>query len=188
MRPLSPAARIARNGLLLALLCVVGMFSIPLGENIKVSLQFLMVMIVVLLSYSVWDALIVTGAYLLLGLFLPIYAGFTAGVSPTFGYVIAFVVVTPILFYMNRIPKVHPLLRMVLACVTSLLIVYLIGTLFMMAYLSRWDLGPMLLITVVPYLPFDAVKIFLAVTTVWLLPTSISGIEKKSRSHADTNS
>ena len=35
----------------------------------------------------------------------------------------------------------------------------IIGTVFMMAYLSRWDLGKMLLITVVPYLPFDAAKI-----------------------------
>nr|MCR5491374.1 hypothetical protein [Bacilli bacterium] len=55
--------RITKNGLLLALLCVVGMFSIPLGENIKVSLQLLMVMIICLISDSVFDCLIITGCY-----------------------------------------------------------------------------------------------------------------------------
>ena len=34
--------RMARNAVMLALLCVIGMFSLPLGDNIKVSLQLLM--------------------------------------------------------------------------------------------------------------------------------------------------
>ena len=167
--------------MMLALLCVLGMFSFPLGDNIKVSLQLFVVFLIALTAKSFVDAIAVTGCYLLLGLFLPIYAGFTVGVSPTFGYVIAFVVICPIIYFMNKIPKIHPLPRMAIACVTGLLVCYLIGTVFMMAYLLRWDLGKMLLITVVPYLPFDAAKVAIAVLIVWLLPPFISGIEKKKK-------
>ena len=159
---------------MLALLCVVGMFSIPLGESVKVSLQLLVVMIIVLTAESVIDAIAVTGCYLLLGLFLPIYAGFVAGVSPTFGYVIAFVVTSPALYFLNKIPKLHPIPRMIIACVVNLLLVYAIGTIFMMAYLNRWDLGSILLVSVVPYLPFDAAKIFLAITIIQLLPPMVT--------------
>ena len=84
--------RMARNAVMLALLCVIGMFSLPLGDNIKVSLQLLMVFIIGLTSVSVIDAVIVTGLYLAIGLLIPVYAGFTAGVTPTFGFVISFVV------------------------------------------------------------------------------------------------
>lgn len=167
--------------MMLALLCALGMFAFPLGDNIKVSLQLFVVFLIALIAKSFIDAVAVTGCYLLLGLFLPIYAGFTVGVSPTFGYVIAFVVICPIIHFMNKIPKIHPLPRMAIACVTGLLVCYAIGTVFMMAYLSRWDLGKMLLITVVPYLPFDAGKIVVATLIVWLLPPFITGIEKKRK-------
>lgn len=66
--------RMARNAVMLALLCVIGMFSLPLGDNIKVSLQLLMVFIIGLTSVSVIDAVIVTGLYLAIGLLLPVYA------------------------------------------------------------------------------------------------------------------
>ena len=164
---------------MLALLCVVGMFSIPLGDNIKVSLQLLVVMLVVLTAESVWDCLIVTSAYLLLGLFLPIYAGFSAGISPTFGYVIAFVVTSPVLYFMNKISRLPSVLRMALACVTCLSLVYLIGTIFMMAYLNNWNVGPILLVSVVPYLPFDAIKIAIVILIVKLLPPFISHQNKQ---------
>lgn len=164
---------------MLALLCVVGMFSIPFGENIKVSLQLMMVMIIVLTAESVIDCLIITTSYLVLGLFLPIYAGFSTGVSPTFGYVISFVLVCPILYFLNKIPKIHPIPRMIMSCVASLLFVYAVGTVFMMAYLSKWDLGAILLVSVVPYIPFDIVKIALVITIIQLLPPFITHQPKK---------
>ena len=37
--------RISLDAMLLAFMCIIGMFSLPLGENIKVSLQFLGVII-----------------------------------------------------------------------------------------------------------------------------------------------
>ena len=57
--------RITRNAIMLALTCIVGMFSIPLGTNIKVSLQLLMVFIIGLTSVSFIDTFIITALYFL---------------------------------------------------------------------------------------------------------------------------
>lgn len=164
--------RICKNAVLLALLCIVGMFSIPLGANIKVSLQLVMVFLICLISESVIDCLIITSLYLVLGLFLPIYAGFNAGISPTFGYVISFVVISPVVYFMNKIPKIYPVLRISLACLAGLIICYFIGTIFMMLYLS-WELKTTLIVSVVPYIPFDLIKIALVVLIVLTLPNNI---------------
>ena len=140
--------RITRNGLLLAILCVMGMFSVPLGDYIKISFQLLVVFVIAFLTDGPFDGLIITGCYLLLGLVAPIYAGFSSGLSPTFGYVISFVVVSPILYYLNKIPKIPVIPRMALACLVGLIVVYAIGSIFMMLYLS-WDLPATLLTSVV---------------------------------------
>ena len=164
--------RITKNGIMLALLCVLGMISIPLGPNIKLSLQLLVVYIICLTASSVIDCTTISLLYLLLGLFLPIYAGFNSSISPTFGYVISFVVISPIIYFINKIPKIIPFLRMFIACITGLIVCYFIGTIFMMFYLSL-GLKEVLLISVVPYIPFDLIKIFIAIHTVKLIPESI---------------
>lgn len=162
--------RICKNAVLLALMCIVGMFSIPLGANVKVSLQLLIVFIICLISESVVDCLIITSLYLALGLIAPFYAGFSAGVSPTFGFVLSFVVISPIIFFLNKIIKVKAPIRMFIACFVGLIICYLIGSVFMMLYLS-WSLGPTLLVSVVPYIPFDIAKIIIATMVLMLLPS-----------------
>ncbi|MCR5348348.1 MAG: biotin transporter BioY, partial [Bacilli bacterium] len=169
---ISPVARITRNAVMLALLCLMGMFSIPLMENVKVSLQLFAVFVICLLSVSWWDGIIVTGCYALIGLFLPIYAGFSSGVSPTFGYILSFLLAGPIIYFMNKIPIKISWLRMGLACLGFLPVAYFIGTLFMMLYMG-WDLGTTLLVSVVPYIPFDLAKVVLAVAVVRLLPKTV---------------
>ena len=161
--------RISKNAIYLALLCVIGMFAIPLGDNIKVSLQLLIVFIIGLTATSFIDTLIITGLYLGLGMFLPIYAGFNAGISPTFGYVIAFVVISIPLYFLNKLPFKNDFIRIGLACFASLIIVYIIGTLFLMFYLNL-SIEKALLISVVPYIPFDIAKIIIATLVVKLLP------------------
>ena len=161
--------RITRNAIYLAILCAVGMFALPLGDNIKISLQLLVVLIIGLTATSFVDALIVTSLYLLLGLFMPIYAGFSAGVSPTFGFVISFVVITIPLYFSNKLKIKNQFIRMGLACFIALLICYAIGTTFLAFYLQL-DIKKALLIGVVPYIPFDIAKIIIAVLVVSLLP------------------
>ena len=162
--------RITKNAIYLALLCVIGMFALPLGDNIKVSLQLLIVFIIGLTATSFVDTLIITGLYLGLGMFLPIYAGFSAGISPTFGYVISFVVISFPLNFLNKLPIKNDFLRMGLACFVSLIIVYIIGTLFLMFYLNL-SIEKALLFSVVPYIPFDIAKIVIATLVVSLLPS-----------------
>ncbi|MBP5217013.1 MAG: biotin transporter BioY [Bacilli bacterium] len=164
--------RITRNAFLLALLCVVGMFSIPLGEHIKVSLQLWVVFLICFLAEGFLDCLLITGCYLLLGLFLPIYAGFSFGISPTFGFVISFVVASPLIYFLNRYIPLPKIAKMAIASLAGLLIVYAIGSLFMCLYLE-WSYPATLMVAVVPYLPFDAIKIVLAILTMLALPEAV---------------
>ena len=46
----------------------------------------------------------------------------------------------------------------------------------MMFYMS-WDFGKTLLVSVVPYLPFDGIKIVLAISVVMALPKTITNRE-----------
>ena len=160
--------RITKNAIYLAILCIVGMFSIPLGDNIKVSLQLLAVFIIGLTATSFVDSLIITSLYLLLGLFMPIYAGFNAGISPTFGFVISFVVISLPLYFLNKLKINNQFIRMGIACFVSLIICYAIGAAFLALYL-KLSIEKALLIAVVPYLPFDIVKIIIAILVVSIL-------------------
>ena len=161
--------RITKNAIMLAMLCIIGMFSIPLGDNIKVSLQLLMVFIIGLTVDAFYDGIIITGLYLLLGLVAPIYAGFHVGISPTFGFVISFVVIAPLLYFLNKLPIKNQFVRMSVACVIALVVCYAIGALFLALYLNL-NIQKALLIAVVPYVPFDIAKIVIAVLVVSLLP------------------
>lgn len=168
MKNTNTIKRITKNAIMLAMLCIIGMFSIPLGDNIKVSLQLLMVFIIGLTIDTFYDGIIITGLYLLLGLFAPVYAGFNAGVTPTFGFVISFVVIAPVLYFLNKLPIKNQFARMSIACVLSLIICYIIGALFLALYLNL-NIQKALLIAVVPYVPFDIAKIVIAVLVVSIL-------------------
>ena len=161
--------RITKNAIMLAIMCVVGMIALPLGDNVKVSLQLLVVFIIGLTASSFIDAVIVTSLYLLLGLFMPIYAGFSAGITPTFGFVISFVVIVVPLYFLNKLKIKNQFIRMAIACVVALILCYVIGTLFLMFYLNI-SIEKALLVAVVPYLPFDIAKIIIAILVVSLLP------------------
>ena len=169
MDKISTVQRLTKNAILLALMCVIGMFSLPLGDNIKVSLQLLMVFIIGLTASSFIDSVIVTGLYLLLGLFLPIYAGFNAGISPTFGFVISFPIICVPLYFLDKLKIKNQFIRMSIACLVGLIICYTIGTLFLKFYLNI-GVEKALLIAVVPYIPFDIAKIVIAELVVSLLP------------------
>ena len=164
--------RITKNAIMLALLCIIGMFALPLGDNIKVSLQLLMVFIIGLTASTVYDGIIVTGLYLALGLFMPIYAGFSAGITPTFGFVVSFPIIIVPLYFLNKLKIKNQFIRMGLACVAALIICYAIGWLFLSLY-AHISIEKALLIAVVPYIPFDIAKIIIATLVVSLLPKKL---------------
>ena len=162
--------RITKNAIYLALLCVMGMFALPLGDNIKVSLQLLIVFIIGLTASSFVDSFIVTGLYVVLGLVLPVYAGFHNGITPTFGFVLSFPIIVIPLYFLNKLKIKNQFIRMGLACFVVLIICYAIGTIFLKFYLDI-SIEKALLIAVVPYIPFDIAKIVIATLVVSLLPS-----------------
>ena len=82
------------------------------------------------------------------------------------------------LFFMNKIPKVYPPLRMFIACFVGLIVCYAIGSVFMMLYLN-WEFVPTLAVSVVPYIPFDIAKIVVAILVVLLLPENVKNPKSK---------
>ena len=164
--------RISKDAILLALLCVTGMFSLPLGDNIKVSLQLLTLFIIWGICDDIWDRILIPALYLVIGLFIPVYAGFQAGITPTFGFVISFVVAGIPFHFIYKYLKNALIMRYVLACFVSLLIVYIIGTVYLKLYLNI-DFSKALLIAVVPYIPFDISKIAICTVILNALPDKI---------------
>ena len=90
------------------------------------------------------------------------------GISPTFGYVISFIAISPIIFFLNKIPKLFPPVRMFLACLAGLIVCYFIGTLFMSLYL-KWNVTTTIAVSVIPYIPFDIAKIIIGISVVLIL-------------------
>lgn len=164
--------RITKDAILLAILTVIGMLSIPLGDNIKVSLQFLVLLIIYGISDHLVDKIIIPTLYLLLGLVAPIYAGFMAGITPTFGYVIAFTFAGIPFHFIFKYLNFNYYIRFSLAALAALLVIYITGTIFMMFYLNI-GLGTTLLVSVVPYIAFDIAKIVAGCIIVKLLPKSV---------------
>lgn len=165
--------RITTAGILLAVMCALGCLSIPFGDNVKVSLQLLVVFIIFALEDHLVDKLVITGLYLLLGLFLPIYAGFNAGITPTFGFVISFVVAAVPFHFLNKIKMKNEPIKFGIVCLVTILVVYLIGSVFLALYL-KMDYFPSLMISVVPYIPFDIAKVVIAFFVVKLLKPVIN--------------
>jgi len=152
---------LVRNSMYVAILCIVGIFSIPLGANIKISLQLLMVLIIYGLQDTLFEKLTVTTIYVLLGLFAPVYAGFSSGITPTFGFVIGLVIMAIPFHFLSKIPFKKEWMKFIIPSLISLLPLYLTGTLFLMFYLDI-SFGYSLLIGVLPYIGFDIIKIVLA--------------------------
>lgn len=168
--------RITKDAIFLALMCITGMFAIPMGDNIKVSLQFLILIIIFGLADNLFDRILIPALYLLIGLIAPIYAGFMAGVTPTFGFVIAFVVSAIPFHFLFKYLLLNFYIKYVLAALSSLLVVYAGGVIFMKFYLGI-SFETTLLISVIPYLPFDAAKILTATLVIKLLPDSLKKIK-----------
>ena len=128
--------------------------------------------------------------YLVLGLVgLPVYApqsdgshltGAAAFASPSFGYVVGFVVAAGVVGWLSRLKWDRNVIKMVLSFAIGSAIVYTFGVAGLMITLG-WTLPQALLGGVVPFLIGDAIKALIA---AGLLPGSwklISLAEKKTR-------
>jgi biotin transport system substrate-specific component len=151
-------------GLMTALICICGPFSIPIGP-IPISLTpFTIALTACILGQT--RATLSVLIYLLLGLVgLPVFSvsdspsGAAKLFGPTGGYLLSFILMAYIsgLF----IDHFSNIIVHIAGCFLGLTVSYIIGTLWLM-YQSHMTLAGALVAAVIPFVPFDIVKIILA--------------------------
>lgn len=156
---------LVQTGMFTAIICVISQISIP-TQPIPFTLALFAIFLTGTLlppRYAFLSAL----CYLLLGAFgLPVYAGFQGGLhiltGLTGGYLAAYPIMAFVtaLFTYNR--KKAKLLLTAIGMLISLLLCYLIGTLWF-AYVSGSNFYYALTLCVFPFVLFDLFKIVLAI-------------------------
>lgn len=153
------------TGLMTAVLCILGPFSIPVPISpVPLSLTNFAIYITVYLL-GMKSGTVSVLLYLFLGTAgLPVFSGFGGGLGklagPTGGYLIGFLFVALIQgFLMERFPERRP--ADIAGMVSGLAVCYAFGTLWL-AWQLHLTPAAALTAGVIPYLPGDAVKIILA--------------------------
>ena len=152
-------------GLFTAILCILGPIAIILPFSpIPLSLGTLGVLLACLIL-GTKNGLFCTSLYLLLGFVgLPVFTGFTGGVGklfgPSGGYMIGYLLLALIGGTLARRWKKNVFLQ-AFGLFTGMLFCYLFGSLWL-AFQSNLSLSNALFIGVIPYIPFDIIKISIA--------------------------
>ena len=160
---LSNAKKTALVGMMSALICVCGPLSVPIGL-IPVSLVPLAIFLSTNILGKKYGTLSCV-VYVLIGLAgVPVFAGFTAGpaklLGPTGGYILAY----PIMAYISGLllERSKNIFLNMLGCLAALIVAYAIGTVWL-SFQASMTFAAALLVAVVPFVPFDIVKIVIAV-------------------------
>lgn len=162
--------RLTYTALMIALLIICSQIAIPVGPLIY-TLQTLAVLLIGFLL-PVKYAFISTVLYIAMGLAgLPVFANFGGGigsfVSPTFGFIISFVVAaTFIAYYIQK--NSMALHHMVIAAIIATIIIYILGFIYFTYVMNvlnakAMGTGQIFSLVVLPYLPGDAAKAALAI-------------------------
>jgi len=158
------------TALLSAMLCLLAPLSIPVGA-VPVTLATFGVCLASLISTR-RGALLTVALYITLGAVgLPVFAGFSGGiqalVGPTGGYLLGYL---PMSLCISAACQdgLRPFWRMAVGMIGGLLVCYAIGTVWY-AVSANVTFGSALWICVLPFLPFDAVKLTAAGALAMLL-------------------
>ncbi|MBR6029022.1 MAG: biotin transporter BioY [Clostridia bacterium] len=159
-----------------ALTAVCAQVTIPIGA-VPVSLSLLPVLLCGALLPPRYAALSM-GAYLLMGLAgVPVFSGLGAGPGKLFGvtggYLIGYLPCAWLTAFLLRQEK--PWWHQALAMAAGVLSCYAFGTAWFMAT-KQMALLPSLSVCVFPFLPFDALKIALAILLVRLVGERLKGL------------
>jgi biotin transport system substrate-specific component len=159
------------TGMFTAIICVMAQLEIPI-QPIPFTLSLFAIFLTGALlppRYALMSVL----AYILLGAFgLPVFAGLKGGihilVGVTGGYIMAYPILAflPSLFY--SVFKKGKVIALTIGMLLSLFLCYLIGTLWFM-HVTGNNMYSALTLCVFPYIPFDLVKIVLAVSLSTIL-------------------
>ncbi len=156
--------------LMAAILCITGPFVIPFGM-VPMSLTNMVIYLTIILLDKK-KATISVAIYLLIGFVgLPVFAGFTGGagklLGPTGGYLIGYLALsliagTVIEAFGNKNGTGKLKLRQMLALIIGTLVLYLIGTVWLMVQ-SKLNFVSALSVGVLPFIVFDVIKIVAAI-------------------------
>ena len=167
MRPLK---RMIVISLLAAILSISAYISIPLSfSTVPFTLQSLMLMIIAL-SMPISISFYTVGLYLLLGLIgLPVFSYGTAGLhillGPTGGYLIGFLLSTFVIGFIKE--KLDYFFGYFIAALLGgVVVVYACGVLGLMFVLNI-DFNRAFTIGVIPFIPFDLIKVLVSSVFVY---------------------
>lgn len=150
------------DAMFIALLVVSSFISIPINQ-IPYTLQTLVVFII-LLTLPLKDSILIFVIYLIMGLIgLPVFSGFTSGITPTLGFIIGFIILPIIYKILYKIIKIkNQNILNIINLFICLLILNAIGTIFYM-FIMNLDFLSSLLICVVPFILIDVIKILASI-------------------------
>lgn len=151
--------RITRIAVFSAVLCVLSPFSVPIGA-VPISLSTLIIYILSAVLKPI-DAVTAVVVYLLLGCFgLPVFSGFSGGISvisgPTGGFLIGYILLS--FFSSCLIYKTSKHGLMWAYFVVSTVLLYFVGTVWF-GFVTGSSFQNGLFVCVLPFLPGDAIKI-----------------------------
>lgn len=154
---------------LFAALTAVGtvVLTIPVGE-LSITTQVFFACMAGLLLGPYWGAAS-QFVYVALGLAgLPIFAGRVGGLTyvakPSFGFLPGLILMAFVIGLLTaKLPWKQLWLRMTVACVAGLVVLYLVGLPYMYFILEKFTFGEIISIGCLAYLPYDAIKIVCAV-------------------------
>ena len=167
---------IVRSAIFAAFLCVFSILSVPVGA-VPVSLGLFAVFLTAILLGQK-PGFISVLIYILLGCVgLPVFSGFHGGIyallGPTGGYIMAYLIIAPVMgkAVYGCEKNIKSFLRLMVAGVLSLLILYIFGT-WWYVLVTKASLGAAVKICIVPFVFFDVVKLVFSV---------VIGIDLKNR-------
>ncbi len=151
-----------------AVMCVLCVITIPIGP-VPVTLGTLGIMLTaVILGHKRGTVSVLV--YILLGAVgLPVFSGFKGGfqvlIGPTGGYIWSYIIMAFLIGFAARtLPKNKwtAMLKIFVACIAGIAVCYALGTVQFML-VQKTSLTQSLMLCVVPFIPFDAVKAVIAV-------------------------
>lgn len=157
---------ITQTALFAALICVLAPISIYIGL-----IPFSLGLFAVLFAGVVLDVKTSVSAvflYLVLGLFLPVFASYKLGLSailgPTGGFIFSYPIITLVVSYFCSLKIKKAILKTIvafLACIIGTLICYLFGSLYF-SYIGGVSFINAVSTCVLPFIIFDLIKVTVA--------------------------
>ena len=159
--------RIAIDSIFLALLIVSSYISIPISD-ISLTLQVLVVLLLALIL-PFMDAEIIIIIYILMGLFgIPVFSNFSSGIAkvftPSFGFMLSFLLVPVIFKISSLIQKKNNKLSKYITSFISVVVMYLIASLYLFIIKDVYQVKiiDLIIVSFLPLVPFDIVKVVIA--------------------------